>query len=226
MDFPPCPVCVCSRCWKSLSTFAVTARTISSQNSEGTPPLSSKHQVRHSSYSAIKLTSPHRHPNVRIRSLMGVLLVKFTAALLILSMVQHCTRKSEIQRRWDTGFIWLSCQRHNLWHLGKHAKFLQLLLAGSGQVAFHGYIFHQKRCLSAWAGSPNNGWVLTRTILNTWSHYTTRKVAGSAKCKQSKTVFSHFVYLVCLGITDQSMKTFLFLLKYLPWNYVGHPYLI
>lgn len=202
------------------------ARAISSQNSEGTPPLSSKRQVRHSSYSTIKLTSLHRHLNIIICSLMRVLLVKFTAALLILSMVQHCTRKSEIQHRWEAGFIWLSCQKHNLWHLGKHTKFLHVLHAGSGQVAFHGYIFHQKRRLSAWAGSPNNGWVLTRTILNTWSHYTTRKVAGSYKCKQSKTVFSHFVYLVCLGITNQSIKIFLFLLKYLPCNYVVHLYLI
>lgn len=37
----------CFRCWRSLSIFAVMAQTISSQSLEGTPPSSSKRQVRH-----------------------------------------------------------------------------------------------------------------------------------------------------------------------------------
>lgn len=99
----------CIRCWRSLSTSVVMGPTISSQNSEGTPPSSSKHPVRFFSF---------------VRSTFIILLLpsfidihfgsflfdKFTAALLIPSMAQHYMRKWGIQHRYDMGCFVFSSQ--------------------------------------------------------------------------------------------------------------------
>lgn len=45
------------RCWRSSSIFAVMAQTSSSQSFEGTPPSSSKLQVRHCAFSSVQLSS-------------------------------------------------------------------------------------------------------------------------------------------------------------------------
>lgn len=45
------------RCWRSSSIFAVMAQTSSSQSFEGTPPSSSKLQVRRCAFSSVQFSS-------------------------------------------------------------------------------------------------------------------------------------------------------------------------